>query len=106
MRANVRKWRHFTQLSPISSHFPHFPLEIGLLGPRSSDAYKTNAILGVLGVPLGLKTGKPPSEPPFTEKVGHFTDFPGKSGPEGFFTPRAVFYPHGTPKTPKIALVL
>ena len=34
MRANVRKWRHFTQLSHISSHFPPFRLEIGLLGPR------------------------------------------------------------------------
>ena len=93
MRANVRKWRHFTQLSHISSHFPPFRLEIGLLGPRSSEAYKSNAILGVLGVPLGLKTGKPPSEPPFTEKVGHFTDFPGKSGPEGFFHPKGGLLP-------------
>ena len=104
--ANVRKWRHFTPLSHICAYFPHFLLEVGLLGPRSSKAYKSNGILGVLGVPLGFKTGKPPSEQPFTEKVGHFTGSPLKSGPEGFFTPQGGFYPNGTPRAPKIPLLL
>ena len=52
-----------------------------------------------------LYAGIPPPPPAITivpNSTKCFTDFPLKSGPGGDF---ADFYPNGTPRTPKMALL-
>ena len=89
----------FIKLSGFNGISP-FLLQMSFPWSRSSKAYETQGILGVLGVPLGSKTAKPHSEPPFIEKLVKWPTFHWKVVLRGVFCFKWYFWGPGAPAPP------